>query len=153
MEEKTTNTEVRMRDVISKALSEYKDKAMRLNKDAFTRAVCDSFIESKDAKHYVVIIPVDLDDFYTPKQHKDFEKYGFSQSENPGMFNNMLLAAPSVAADMSAVLKTEEGMCADLCKDAEGNTMYVVSLNGIDSTHFNRDFMSSNERRRQPING
>lgn len=135
--------EIKMKDLIDKTLKQYKEHANKLNKDAFLKAVSTSFTESKNARHYVVVIPVDLDDFYTPKQHREFERNGFSQSDNPAMFNNMLLASPSVAAEMSHILKTEEGMHVDLCSDQNKDTMYVISLEGIDSTHFRRDFSAS----------
>lgn len=138
--------EIKMRDLIGNALRQYREHALKLNKDAFLKAVCGSFTESKNAKHYVVIIPVDLDDFYTPKQHREFEKNGFSQSENPAMFNNMLLASTSAAVDMCRILKTEEGMCVDICEDPNGDKLYVVSLDGVESTLFNRDFTSSQKR-------
>ena len=132
--------EEKMKDIILKDLSEYRGLATQLNKDVFADAVCSSFNGAKSAKHYVVLMPIDLDDKFNPDQHKSFAKNGFYQIPNEEMYSNIFLACDWVIGEMISLLQGNEDMTVDKCTDQSGKSLYVVSLFGLEQTFFEADF-------------
>ena len=129
-----------MKNLITNNLAEYKKLATKLNNDVFVDLVFNSFKEAKSAKHYVVLMPVDLDDKFNAEQHKSFEKCGFYQILNEEMYSNIFLACDSVVNEMVLLLKNHEGMSVDKCTDQSGKSLFVVSLEGLEYTFFEQDF-------------
>lgn len=138
-----------MKDIILNDLSEYGRLATQLNKDVFADLVYSSFKGAKSHKHYVVLMPIDLDDKFNPDQHKSFEKNGFYQIPNEEMYSNIFLACDLVINEMISQLKGNEGMMVDKCTDQSGKSLYVVSLNGLENTFFEADFGGNAQQRMQ----
>lgn len=141
--QKLSDMEEKMKNMIMADLSQYRQLAQRLNEDAFTEAVYNSFKQALSAKHYVAIMPVDLDDTFTDEQHKDLAKFGYHQVPNEDMFSNMFVACQHVIDQMVDVLRNKEDMSVDKCCDPRGKVVYVVSLFGVKDSHFERDFSAA----------
>lgn len=140
MKQHDKNMEEKMKNLIMKRLGAHREAALQLNEDMFCDAVCNSFMESLSSKHYVAIMPVDIDDTFSVEQRKSFEKKGFYQVMNDDFFNNMFMACQSVVDKMTSVLTENEDMAVDKCCDPDGHVIYVVSLFGVKNSHFERDF-------------
>lgn len=140
-----------MKNIIMRTLANYKELASTLDVSQFTNDVCNSFINAKSSKHYVILVPVDLDDTFNDEQHKSFEKHGYFQAVIPDRFNNMFFACQEVVNQMADTLLSDEGMAIDIAQDPSGEKVTVVSLEGMDKTHFYRDFKNPQEK--APIMG
>ena len=138
-----------MKDVILNDLAEYRNLATQLNKDLFVDAVYSSFKEAKTSKHYVVLMPVDLEDKFNAEQHKSFEKCGFYQIVNEEMYSNIFLVCDAVINDAVSLLTEHEGMTVDKCTDMSGKSLFVVSLFGLERTFFEQDFHGNAQQRTQ----
>ena len=137
---KSVNMEDSMYNIVTKHLKACRDKANTLDKEALTSAVCKSFMESESYKHYVILIPVDLDDKFNSEQHESFNKHGFYQKANDiDEWKNMFFASEKVINEMTSLLNGPEEMSVDYIKDGEVTTV-VVSLEGIEKTLFPKHF-------------
>ena len=140
-----------MKSIITRTINDYKKLASTLDVNKFTHDVCNSFISAKSSKHYVILVPVDLDDTFNDEQHKSFEKHGYFQAIVPERFNNMFFACQEVVNQMVDTLLSDEGMAIDCAQDPSGDKITVVSLEGLAKTHFYRDFKNPQEK--TPIMG
>ena len=144
MQTNKNNMEEEMKSIVTRIIDEYKENANKLNTDKFTELVCNSFIDARSMKHYVVLVVVDLDDTFNAEQHHSLEKQGFFQVQNQSTFNNVFFASEKVVKNMVALLTQSEGMAVDQEKDNYGGSVFVVSISGIVNTHYYRDLELAN---------
>lgn len=137
--------ERKMVELINSEIKQFNEFANQLDVDAFSLAVYESFKEALTNMHYVVLIPINLDMYYTHEQHKDFEKCGFHRSGSEERYSNLFFATNKVVDEMVEILKYE-GMVTDAVYDNTNNTnIVVVTLNGIKDSNYMSDYQNSVE--------
>ena len=137
--------ETKMSTLICEKLGEYNTYANMLDVDKFTNAVLESFNSALSWKHYVLLVPVDLDKYFSSDQHSAFQKKGFCQYGPEERFNNVFYATPTVVEKMVEILK-EEDMVVDEVNDQRFETnIKVVTIYGVNQSNYNTDAAYSME--------
>lgn len=132
--------EKNMRDYIIEELESYNKLVNVFDEDTFANAVLKSFKDSKSFKHYVALIPSDIDEYYTVEEHANFSKYGYYQQPMENRYDNRFFIPNS---NMDAAVNTiyNENMVLDNIKDNNLPVpIFVVSLKGVRESNFGIDF-------------
>lgn len=134
-----------MKQYIIENLGEYLKNTLIIDEKEFINCVFDSFRKAHTTKHYVMLVPCDMDDYYSPEEQSSFSKYGYYQMIDENRFNNRFFM-PKGNIFKACELLENEGMVVDTVhRNASLPTeVKVVSLNGINTTHFNMDFCQQN---------
>lgn len=132
--------EKNMRDYIIEELEAYNKLVNVFDEDTFTNAVLKSFKDCKSYKHYVALIPSDIDEYYTQEEHTHFSKYGYYQQTMENRYDNRFFI-PNANMKTAVDIIYNEGMVID---NVESKTLpvpiFVVTLRGVNESNFNIDF-------------
>lgn len=133
--------EKKMREYIQEDLDEYINCATQLDADKFMNDVLLSFKNAKTKRHYVTVIPADINEYYTTDEHNSFAKYGYYQQPLPERYSNRFFIPPQNIELASQLLK-DENMVVEELKANFLVKIKVVTLNGFMNSHFSNDFNS-----------
>lgn len=127
-----------MKDYIVDEIENYRKCVLQIDEDKFTNDVLKSFKDAKTYRHYVILIPAGLDEYYSLEEHNIFSKNGYYQQEIPHRFDNRFYIPPNNIKHMADVLVNEK-MFVDIVQ-LKGLNSYVVTINGIHDSYFKVDF-------------
>ena len=127
-----------MKDYIADEVESYRKCVLQIDEEKFTNDVLKSFKDAKTYRHYVLLIPADLNEYYSPEEHNIFSKNGYYQQPIPDRFDNRFFIPPDNIKSMVDVLM-DENMRVDRVPLKDLNS-YVVTLNGIHDSYFQADF-------------
>ena len=134
-----------MKQYIIEDLGEYLKSTMIIDEKEFINSVFDSFRKAHTTKHYVMLVPCDMDDYYSPEEQNSFSKYGYYQMIDENRFNNRFFMPKGNILKACELLENEEMVVDTVHRNASLPTeVKVVSLNGVNTTHFNMDFCQQN---------
>lgn len=132
--------EKNMRDYIIEELEAYNKLVNVFDEDTFANAVLKSFKDCKSYKHYVALIPSDIDEYYTQEEHTHFSKYGYYQQTMENRYDNRFFI-PNANMKTAVDIIYNEGMVID---NVESQNLpvpiFVVTLRGVSESNFNIDF-------------
>lgn len=132
--------EKNMKDYILDDFKEYNDCVKQLDEEKFTNDILKSFKDSKTYKHYVMLIPFDVDDYYSSDEHTSFKKYGYYQLMVENRYGNRFFIPLDNIKLACDILKNEK-MVVELVKHANLPVkVYLVTLYGKAKSHFDEDF-------------
>ena len=98
---------------------------------------CGSAVEGK---HYVMLIPSDIDEYYSNEEHNNFRKYGYHQLMIENRYGNRFFI-PSGNMKIACDILKDENMVVELVKHANlPIKVYVVTLAGKANSKFDKDF-------------
>jgi hypothetical protein len=134
-----------MKQYIIEDLGEYLKNTLIIDEKEFINSVFDSFRKAHTTKHYVMLVPCDMDDYYSPEEQNSFSKYGYYQMIDENRFNNRFFMPKGNILKACELLENEEMVVDTVHRNASLPTeVKVVSLNGVNTTHFNMDFCQQN---------
>lgn len=132
--------EKNMKDYILEDFKEYIDCVNQFDEETFTNDVLKSFKDSKTYKHYVMLIPSDIDEYYSNEEHNNFRKYGYHQLIIENRYGNRFFI-PSGNMKIACDILKDENMVVELVKHANlPIKVYVVTLAGKANSKFDEDF-------------
>lgn len=129
-----------MEDYIIEDFETYRKCALQFDDEKFTNDVLKSFKDSKSYKHYVILVPADLDEYYTQEEQNTFTKYGYYQQLLSERYNNRFFIPPDNIDKACDILKDEHMMVEKVRVQGVNVPAIVVSLKGFGNTHFRNDF-------------
>lgn len=133
-----------MKDYILSENKNFKKASQEIDMDKFMNEVLNSFIKARTLKHYVILVASDLDEYYTPDEHKAFINRGYYQMPVENRFDNRFFAP---LANIDTMVKTleNEGMTVELVKKSQRipTDVFVITLNGVNQSLFYEDFSQS----------
>lgn len=133
-----------MKQYIIEILGEYLKNTLIIDEKEFINKVFESFSKAHTIKHYVMLVPCDMDDYYSPEEQSNFSKYGYYQMIDENRFHNRFFIPKDNMLKACELLKNE-GMVVDtVCNNNLPSEVKVVSLNGVNTTHFLMDFSQQN---------
>ena len=133
-----------MKQYIIEDLGEYLKNTLIIDEKEFINSVFDSFRKAHTTKHYVMLVPCDMDDYYSPEEQSSFSKYGYYQMMDENRFNNRFFMPKDNILKASELLE-DEGMVVDTVRNNNlPSEVKVVSLYGVNTTHFLMDFGQQN---------
>lgn len=130
-----------MKEYIIEEYERYKKEALMLNDVKFTNDVLKSFKDAKTHRHYVLLVPCNLDEYYTTEEHNIMSENGYYQQTNEGRYDNTFFI-PNETIENAAEILRNENMFVEKTKVNETPT-YVISLNGINDTYFRQDYCNN----------
>ena len=129
-----------MREYILGELMEYNDCVAQLDEEALTNDVLKSFKDAKTYKHYILIVPSDIDEYYTNDEHFSFKKKGYYQLVDENRYSNRFFVPISNVDNVCDIL-AKEGMKVEQVKSPNlPTTVYVVTLYGKNESYFDNDY-------------
>lgn len=132
--------EKKMREYILGELMEYNDCVAQLDEEALTNDVLKSFKDAKTYKHYILIVPSDIDEYYTNDEHFSFKKKGYYQLADENRYSNRFFVPISNVDNVCDIL-AKEGMKVEQVKSPNlPTTVYVVTLYGKNESYFDNDY-------------
>ena len=129
-----------MKDYILDDLKEYNDCVNQLDEEKFTNDVLKSFKDSKTYKHYVMIIPSDINEYYSNEEHNSFRKNGYYQLMVENRYGNRFFI-PFDTVETACNILEKENMVVELARHERlPLPVYLVTLNGRKDCKFDEDF-------------
>jgi hypothetical protein len=136
--------EKKMRDYILADLEEYNNNVMILDEENLTNDILKSFKEAKSYKHYVMLIPSDMDEYYDTEEHNSFKKYGYYQLMIENRYGNRFFIPKPTIETVCNILQNENMMVEPVTHKNLPVQIYLVTLNGRNSSAFDVDFEDQN---------
>lgn len=138
--------EKKMKEYILDDLKEYNNCVNELDEEKFTNDILKSFKDSKTYKHYVMLIPSDINEYYSPDEHNSFRKNGYYQLMIENRYGNRFFIPFDSIPNACDIIK-KENMEVELVKHNNLPVpVYLVTLNGRAESKFDEDFeMPMNE--------
>lgn len=133
-----------MKQFIIENLGEYFKNTMIIDEKEFINRVFESFCKANTTKHYVMLVPCDMDDYYSAEEQSSFSKYGYYQMIDENRFHNRFFIPKGNILKASELLENEEMVVDTVRKINMPSEVKVVSLNGVNTTYFNMDFCQQN---------
>lgn len=106
--------------------------------EAFMHAVLKSFTDASSYKHYVIVVPCDINDYYTPTEHSMFTKVGFYQQEVEERYDNRIFV-PSQNIDKVLSILKDGQMIVDKVMTSNIPGL-VITLYGVTKSNFVKDY-------------
>lgn len=136
--------EKKMKDYILEDLEEYNNNVKVLDEEHFTNDILKSFKDAKTYRHYVMLIPSNIDEYYDTEEHNSFIKYGYYQLMIENRYGNRFFI-PISSIDNACDILENEGMVVETV--AHKNLpvqIKLVTLNGRFKSAFDEDFADQN---------
>lgn len=132
--------EKKMKDYILDELNEYRDCVNQLDEEKFTNDILKSFKDAKTYKHYVLLIPSDIDEYYSNEEHNSFKKNGYYQMMIENRYGNRLFIPNSNINKACDIIKKENMEVESVKHQNIPVRVYLVTLNGRAESNFDEDF-------------
>jgi len=129
-----------MKDYILDELNEYKDCVNQLDEEKFTNDILKSFKDAKTYKHYVLLIPSDIDEYYSNEEHNSFKKNGYYQLMIENRYGNRFFIPNSNINKACDIIKKENMEVESVKHQNLPVRVYLVTLNGRAESNFDEDF-------------
>lgn len=132
--------EKKMKDYILDELNEYRDCVNQLDEEKFTNDILKSFKDAKTYKHYVLLIPSDIDEYYSNEEHNSFKKNGYYQMMIENRYGNRFFIPNSNINKACDIIKKENMEVESVKHQNIPVRVYLVTLNGRAESNFDEDF-------------
>lgn len=132
--------EKKMKDYILDELNEYRDCVNQLDAEKFTNDILKSFKDAKTYKHYVLLIPSDIDEYYSNEEHNSFKKNGYYQMMIENRYGNRFFIPNSNINKACDIIKKENMEVESVKHQNIPVRVYLVTLNGRAESNFDEDF-------------
>lgn len=129
-----------MKDYILDELNEYKDCVNQLDEEKFTNDILKSFKDAKTYKHYVLLIPADMDEYYSNEEHNSFKKNGYYQLMIENRYGNRFFIPNTNINNACNIIKKENMEVESVKHQNLPVRVYLVTLNGRAESNFDEDF-------------
>ena len=133
--------EKKMKDYILDDLKEYNDCVNQLDEEKFTNDVLKSFKDAKTYKHYVMLIPSDIDEYYSNEEHASFRKNGYYQLMMENRYGNRFFIPLDNVNNVCEILEKEDMVVEKVKHRNLPVAIYLVTLNGRFESKFDEDFV------------
>lgn len=138
--------EKKMKDYILDDLNEYVKNVEAFEEEDFTNDVLKSFTDAKTSKHYVMLIPSNMDEYYSNEEHSKFRKNGYYQLMDDNRYNNRFFI-PYGSIKLACDILEKEDMVVELANHKKLPIgIYLVTLNGRRECKFDEDFNQTVEQ-------
>ena len=132
--------EKKMKDYILDELNEYRDCVNQLDEEKFTNDILKSFKDAKTYRHYVLLIPSDIDEYYSNEEHNSFKKNGYYQLMIENRYGNRFFIPNSNINKACDIIKKENMEVESVKHQNLPVRVYLVTLNGRAESKFDEDF-------------
>lgn len=129
-----------MKDYILEDLEEYNKSIKILDEEHFTNDILKSFKDAKTYRHYVMLIPSNIDEYYDTEEHNSFRKYGYYQLMIENRYGNRFFIPFDSIPNACEILE-KENMVVEMAKHEHlPFPVYLITLNGRKECKFDEDF-------------
>lgn len=136
--------EKKMKDYILEDLEEYNKSVKIFEEEHFTNDILKSFKDAKTYRHYVMLIPSNIDEYYNTEEHNSFRKYGYYQLMIENRYGNRFFV-PMDTMNVACNILENEGMVVETVIHKNLPVQIkLITLNGRLESAFDEDFADQN---------
>ena len=130
-------------NIISK-IKEWQCIASEVDITKLFEDIDDIFISSCSLKHYIGIVPINLDDYFKEDEQNSLLHQGYYRDGSPIRFYNGLFVPECNIEKLIAEIQKRE-FVVEKVQVSENFFNYIVTLNGIDNSHYIEDMAKAQQ--------